>query len=211
MSNSLQPRGLQHTRFSCFSLSPKVCPCPYPLSQWFYSTISSFATLFSFGLQSFLTSGSFPMSWLFTSGDQNIEASITASVFPINIQSQFPLGLTGLISLLSKGLLGVFSSISSLVLSLLHGPNLWSIYVYWKDNTFGCMELCQQSDVFAFKYTVYVCHSFPAKKEASSNFMAAVERLLLSCERCWYSWPLGEKNPIWGQWWGLITHRCCVI
>ena len=114
------------------------------------------------------------MSWLFTSGDQNIEASITASVFPINIQSQFPLGLTGLISLLSKGLLGVFSSISSLVLSLLHGPNLWSIYVYWKDNTFGCMELCQQSDVFAFKYTVYVCHSFPAKKQSSSNFMAAI-------------------------------------
>ena len=47
-------------------------------------------------------SGSFPMSWLFTSGGQSIGAS--ASVFPMNIQDRFPLGFTGLISLLSKGL-----------------------------------------------------------------------------------------------------------
>ena len=59
---------------------------------------------------SFPVSGSFPMSWLFTSGGQSIGASVAASVLPMNIQGWLPLGLTGLISLLSKGLLRVFSS-----------------------------------------------------------------------------------------------------
>ena len=61
-------------------------------------------------LQSFPASGSFPVSWLFTSGGQNIGASDSASVLPVNIQGGFPSGLTGLISLLSKGLSRVFSN-----------------------------------------------------------------------------------------------------
>ena len=61
-------------------------------------------TLFSFCFQSFLASGSFPMSWLFASGGQSTGASASASVLPTSIQSWYPLGLTGLISLLSKGL-----------------------------------------------------------------------------------------------------------
>ena len=65
---------------------------------------------FSSCLQSFPASGSFPVSWLFTSGGQRIGAS--ASVLPMNIQDWFPLGLTGLISLLSQGLSRVFSSIT---------------------------------------------------------------------------------------------------
>ena len=60
--------------------------------------------------QSFPASGSFPMSRLFAPGGQSIEASASASVLPMNIQDWFPLGLTGLISLQSKGLSGVFSS-----------------------------------------------------------------------------------------------------
>ena len=63
---------------------------------------------FSSSLQSFPASGSFSLSWLFTSGGQSIGAS--ASLLPVNIQGWFPLGLTGLISLLSKGLSKVFSS-----------------------------------------------------------------------------------------------------
>ena len=66
------------------------------------------AACFSFCLQSFLASGSFPMNQLFTSGGQSIGAS--ASALPVNIQGWFPLGLTGLISLQSKGLSRVFSS-----------------------------------------------------------------------------------------------------
>ena len=62
---------------------------------------------FSSCLQSFPASGSFPMSQLFTSGGQRVEASASASVLPMNIQDWFPLGLTGLI-LQSKGLSRVF-------------------------------------------------------------------------------------------------------
>ena len=65
---------------------------------------------FSFCLQSFPASGSFPMSSIFGLGGQSIAASASASVFPRNIQGWFPLGLTGLISLLSKGLSRVSSS-----------------------------------------------------------------------------------------------------
>ena len=63
--------------------------------------------------QSFAESGSFPMSLLFTSGGQSLVASALASVLPINIQGWFPLGLTGLISLLSRGLSRVFQHHSS--------------------------------------------------------------------------------------------------
>ena len=89
-------------------LSPGVCSNSCPLNQWCHPTISSFVVPFSSCLQSFPASGSFPMSWLFVSGGQSIGAS--ASVLPMNIQDWLPLGLTGLISLLFKGLSRVFSS-----------------------------------------------------------------------------------------------------
>ena len=110
MSDSLWPHGLQHTRLLCPSLSPRVCSNSCPLCQWCYPTISSSAARFSFPLQSFPASGSFPMSRLFASGGQSIGASASASVLPMNIQGWFSLGLTGLISLQSKGLSRVFSS-----------------------------------------------------------------------------------------------------
>ena len=74
------------------------------------STVSLSVTLFSFCLQSYSASGSFQVSQLFTSGGWNIGASASASVLPMNIQEWFPLRLSGLISLLSKGLSRVFSS-----------------------------------------------------------------------------------------------------
>ena len=107
MPESLQPHGLQHTRPPCSSPSPGVCPCSRPLNWWCHPTISSSVTLF-FCLQSFPASEPFPMSWLFTSGGQSIGTS--ASVLPVSIQGLFPLGFTGLISLLSKGFSRVFSS-----------------------------------------------------------------------------------------------------
>ena len=84
----------------------------------------------------FPASGSFPMSQFFTSGGQSIGVSASASVLPMNIQDWFPLGLTGLISLRSKGLSRVFSntqfkSISSSVLSFLYCSTLTSIHDYW--------------------------------------------------------------------------------
>ena len=110
VSNSLWPHGLQNARLPCPSLSHGVCSNSCLLSQWYHPTISSSVMPFSSCLQSFPASGSFPMSQLFTSGGQDIGASASVSVFPMNIQGWFPLGLTGLISLQSKGFSRVFSS-----------------------------------------------------------------------------------------------------
>ena len=99
VSDSLRPHGLQHSNIPCHSLSPEVDDAiqpSHPLSPPFSSCS-----------QSFPASGSYPMSWLFIIGGQSIGAP--ASVLLMNIHSWFPLGLTGLISLLSKE----FSRVSS--------------------------------------------------------------------------------------------------
>ena len=88
----------------------RACSNSCPSSQWCHPTISSSFVLFSSCFQSFPASGSFPMSQFFASGGQSIGVSASASVLPMNIQDWFPLGLTGLISLQSKGLSRVFSN-----------------------------------------------------------------------------------------------------
>ena len=105
--NSLRPHGLQHARPPCPSPTLGACSNSCPLNPWCHPTISS-SHPFSSSPQSIPAPGSFSMSLLFTSGGQSIGAS--ASVLPMNIQGWFPLGLTGLISLQSKGLSRVFSS-----------------------------------------------------------------------------------------------------
>ena len=87
-----------------------ACSNLCPLSRWFHPAISSSAVPFFSSLQSSLASGSFPVSQFFASGGQSIGALSSASVLPMNIQDWFPLGWTGLISLLSKGLSRVFSN-----------------------------------------------------------------------------------------------------
>ena len=109
--SSLQPLGLQHAKFPCPSTFPGVCSNSCPLSWWCHPTMSSSAVIpFSSCLLSFSASGSFPMSQLFAWSSQRIGASASALVLPMNIHDWFPLGLTGLISLLSKGLSRIFSS-----------------------------------------------------------------------------------------------------
>ena len=95
MSNSFLSHGLQHARFPCPSPIPGAYSNSCPSSRWCHPTISSSIVPFSFCLQSFPASGSFPMSQVFTSTGQSIRAS--ASVLPMNIQDQFPLGLNALI------------------------------------------------------------------------------------------------------------------
>ena len=127
-SDSLQLHGPQGARLPCPSLSPRVYSNSCPLSQWCYPTMSSSAAPFSSCPQSFPASGSFPMSQLFPSGGQSIGAS--ASVLPVNIQGWFPLGLTGLISLLSKGLSRVLSNTT-----------------IWKHQFFGAQPLWSNSHI----------------------------------------------------------------
>ena len=110
MSNSLRPHGLQHARLPCLSPTPGACSNSCPSSRWCHPTISSSVILFSSCLQSSPASRSFQMSQFFTSGGLSIGASASVSVLPMNIQGWFPLGLTSLICLLSKGLSRVFSN-----------------------------------------------------------------------------------------------------
>ena len=98
------------TLSSCPLLDPEVCSNLCPLSQSCCLLISYFAIPFSFCLQSFPTSGSFPVSQLFVSGGKSIGASAAVSVLPMKIQGRFHLGLTNLISLQSKELSRVFSN-----------------------------------------------------------------------------------------------------
>ena len=94
----------------CPSPTPRAYSNSCPLSWWCHPTISSSVIPFSFRLQSFPASGSFPVSQFLTSGGPSIRVLASASVLPINIQDWFPLGWTGLISLQSKGLSRVFSN-----------------------------------------------------------------------------------------------------
>ena len=106
VSDSLRPQGLQHARLPCPSPTPRACSNSCPLSWWCHPTISSSVVPFSPHLQSFPASGSFLMSQFFTSGG----ISSSTSVLSMNILDWFPLGLTGLISLKSKGCSRVFSN-----------------------------------------------------------------------------------------------------
>ena len=154
-SESLWPQGLQQARLPCLTPTPRAYLSSCPLSRSCHPTISSSVIPFSSCLQSFPTSGSFQMSQFFTSCGQNIGIPASTSVLPVNIQGWFPLGLTGLISLQSKGLSRVFSSttiqsINSLALTLLYGQALTSIHDYWKNHSFDQTDLCWQSNVSVF-------------------------------------------------------------
>ena len=110
VSDYLWPHGLQHARLSRPSPTPGAYSNLYPSSWWCHPTLSSSVISFSSCPWSFPASGSFPMSHFFASGGQSMGASASASVLPMNIQYWFPLGLTGCISLQSKGLSRVFSN-----------------------------------------------------------------------------------------------------
>ena len=111
VSDSLRPHGLQHARPPCPSPAPGAYSNSRPLDQWCHPAMWSSVVPFSSRLQSFTASGSFPMSQFFASGGQSTGVSAaSASVLPMNIQYWFPLGWTGWIYLLSKGLSRVFSN-----------------------------------------------------------------------------------------------------
>ena len=125
LSDFLRPHGVHHARPPCSSLSPGVCSNSCPSTQRCHPTISSSVVSFSPYLQFFLASESFQMSQLFTSGGQSIGAS--TSILSTNSWSLFPLGLTGFISLLSKGLSRVFSSTKDQKHQFFSAqPSLWS-------------------------------------------------------------------------------------
>ena len=125
MSDSFWPHGLQHARLPCPSLSPRVCSksCllvdyamqpSHPLSPILLPSIFP-------SIRVFPNESAFCIKW------PKLWASALSSVLPMNIQAWFPLGLTGLISLESKGLSRVFSS-TMIQRQQFFGtqPSLWS-------------------------------------------------------------------------------------
>ena len=158
--DSLQPHGLQHTRFPCPWPTPGTCSNSCPSSQWFHPTISSSVVPFFSCLQSFPASGYFPMNQFFASGGQSIGGSASASVLPMNIQDWFPLGLTGSISFQPKGLSRVFFNPTGQQHKFFSTQlSLWSnshIHTWLRENKqtnkhrFDYMDLCQHSNVSAF-------------------------------------------------------------
>ena len=178
MSNSLQPHGLKHTKLPHPSPTSRACLNSCPSSQWCHPTISSSAIPFSSCSQSFPASRSFPMCQLFTPSGQRTGASVSASVLPMNIQGWFPLGLTGLISLLSKGLLMVFSNTTFWKYPFFGAqPSLWS-------DSYLHTWLLERPQLWLYGHllgkwsllfnTLLGLHSFSCKEQASFYFMAAV-------------------------------------
>ena len=157
VSDSLQPPGLQHARLPRPLPPYRACSYSCPLSRWCHPTISSSVACVSCP-ESFPASGSFPVSQVFTSDGQIIGASVLASVLLKNIQGWFPLELTGLISLQSKGFSRVFSSTTvwkeSIFWHSAYPLTLSSVHDHWKNHSFDWTDLCWQSDVSAFWYAI---------------------------------------------------------
>ena len=138
MSDCLQLHGFRHARLFCPSPDPGACSNSCPSCWWYHPTISSSVIPFSSCLPSFPGTGFFPMSQLFPSGGQSFGVSSSASVLPMNIQDWVPLGLTGLISLPSKGLSRLFFNTKVekhpvFSTSFLYRPTITSIHDHWKN------------------------------------------------------------------------------
>ena len=145
-ADSLWAHWLQHASLPYPSLSTGVCSNP----SNHLTSVVPFSCL-----QYFPASGSFPMSQLFKSGGQSIEAPASELVLRVNIQGWFPLGLTCFVSLLSRAAQEAspapqVKSVNYLALRSLFTPALTSIHNYWKNHSFDCTDLCQQSDVSTF-------------------------------------------------------------
>ena len=149
MDNSLRYHRLQLARLPYPSLSPRVCQNSCPLSQWCHPTISSSVAHFSSCLQSFSASGTFPMSWLFSSGGQ----SVGASAFSISPSHEY-LGLisfrTGWFNLSAvPGTLKSLIQHQNLTASILQCSAFFtvqlshpSIHDYWENYSFDYIALC---------------------------------------------------------------------
>ena len=144
MSDSLQPRGLQHARLPCLSPTPGAYSNSCPLSRWCHPTISSFVVPFSSCLQSFPASGSLQISPFIISSGQSIGVSASASVLPVNIPSS---EYSGLISFRMDwlDLLAVQGTLKSsqtpfqkhqFCAQLSYSPTVTSIHDYWKNHSF---------------------------------------------------------------------------
>ena len=156
---TLQPHESQHARPSCPSPTPRIYPNSCPLSWWCHPTISSSVIPFSSCPQSFPASGSFQMTQFFATSGQSIGVSASKSVLPMKTQDWFPLGLTGLISLGSKGLSRAFSNKKQQKHQFFGSqPSLWSNstsgHDYWENQSLDYTDLYIVGKVISLIYNM---------------------------------------------------------
>ena len=158
VSDSLQPHGLQHARPPCPSPSPEVCPSSCPLHRWCHPAILSSDSLF-LRPQSFPASGTFPMSQLFMSDDENIRASASASVLQWVFRVDFPEDwlvwspcCPGEFQESSPA--PQFKGTTSLAFCLLYCPALTTVHDHWEYYSLDYTDLRWQSNVSVFQHTV---------------------------------------------------------
>ena len=144
---TLWPQGLKRARPLCPSPSPEVCPSSSQLHWWCHPAISSSDALFSYCPQFFPASGTFPVSQLLSSDDQNAGVSASVSVLPMNIQGWFLLRLLVGSPCSPRGSqesspTPQLKGINSSALSFLYSPALTSIHDYWEDHSIDYIDLC---------------------------------------------------------------------
>ena len=186
MSDSLWFHGLQHVRLPCPSLSFAVGSTSRPLNWRCHLSVSSSVTPSLPALNLSQHQDLF-MSWLFISGGQSIEASTSASVLPMNIQGLFPLGLTDLVSLQSKGLSRVFSSTTVQKHQFFGAqPSLWSnshIHTWLLEKTIALTRWTFVGKVISlllnmFHYLHYLHHSLGSSQTTGREHSPSINRKL---------------------------------
>ena len=167
---------LQHARLFCLSVSPRVCSnsCPLKLAEPSNHLILCYPL---FLLPSIFPSiRVFSNESVFTSGGWSIGASASASVLPINIQGWFPLGLTGLNSLLPKGLARIFSS------TTVQKHQFFGVQPSLVSNSDICKWLLEKKN--SFNYTTFVSKVMSLLLNMLSRFVLAflprIKHLLIS-------------------------------
>ena len=127
LSKSLQPHGLQHAKLPCPSPAPWACSNSCSTNWWWHASMASSIVPFASYLQSFPALGFFSNELVFCIRWPKDWSWAFASVLPMNINGWFPLGLTGLISLLFKGFSRIFSN-TTVQKHQFFGtqPSLWS-------------------------------------------------------------------------------------
>ena len=155
MFDSMRPHGLQHARLPCPSLSSRVCSDSCLLSQWCIQPSHPLSTPSPLALNLSQHQGLFQWVNSFHQVAKLLELQLQHQSF------QWIFGADFLLDWLvwspcsprdsqESSPAPQFESINSLVFSLLYGPTLTSVHDYWKNHSFDCMDLCQQSDVSPF-------------------------------------------------------------
>ena len=192
VSDYLQPHGLQHAR------PPYPSQFPEPTQthvHWVGDAIQPSHILSSPSSPTFNLSphqGLFPGSWFFTSGDQSIRVSASASVLPMNIQDWFPLGLIGWISLLSKGLSRVFSN------TTIQKHQVFSTQLSWTPEI-NVILYIHYTSISKKKILIYPLKKFPWKqnlKNPSKYYSRIWKNIVKMKANCWKMShnPLGRKT-----------------